>query len=27
VKVKIRWGLTVDQTELAMIKEFGKTCK
>ena len=22
-----RWGLTVDKTELAMIKEFGKTCK
>ena len=27
VKVKIRWGLTVDSSELAMIKEFGKTCK
>ena len=27
VKVKIRWGLSVDKTELAMIKEFGKTCK
>jgi hypothetical protein len=27
VKVKIRWGLTVDKTELATIKEFGKTCK
>ena len=27
VKVKIRWGLTVDNAELATIKEFGKTCK
>lgn len=27
VQVKIRWGLSVDKTELATIKEFGKTCK
>lgn len=27
VKVKIRWGLSVDKTELATIREFGKTCK
>jgi hypothetical protein len=27
VKVKIRWGLTVDSAELATIKEFGKSCK
>jgi Protein of unknown function (DUF1524) len=27
VKVKIRWGLTVDSAELATIKEFGNSCK
>jgi hypothetical protein len=27
VKVKIRWGLTVDSAELATIKEFGFSCK
>jgi hypothetical protein len=27
VKVKIRWGLTVDSAELATIKDFGNSCK
>jgi hypothetical protein len=26
VKVKIRWGLSVDQAELSTIREFAKTC-